>query len=149
LPGGLRDRRRDRGLRRPLGAPADRHRAKGHFPQRGRPPALCPAACEIGDAIEDYAGLWARPLIATAQKDTFRSAADQMRTNGGRSRLAGIRGDFAGLFRRQLAVIRSRENRAQASSSRAIGFGVEGPILVLVVAIGSAAYLRRRSRAHT
>ena len=96
----------------------------------------------IGEAIDDYADFWVGPLILTA-KDSLASAADQVRTNGGRGRLDPIRRDFATLFERERAVIRSRERGAESNSARAIGFGIGGLALALAVAAGFTIYLRR------
>jgi signal transduction histidine kinase len=96
----------------------------------------------IGVAIDDYVLLWARPLIGLA-RDRPAQARSVVVTNGGRERLDAIRRNFAALFARERQVIRAREDRAEQRSARAIGFGIGGVVLVLVVAAGSALYLRR------
>lgn len=96
----------------------------------------------IGDRIEDYVSLWARPLIALA-RDRPPAARSVVVTNGGRERLGAIRADFARLFARERAVARARETRAEQRSSLAIAFGVGGLGLVFVVATGVVLYLRR------
>lgn len=97
----------------------------------------------IGVAIDDYARLWARPLIATAQQDLDVARSQIVTDSAGRTRLDAIRRDFARLFTRERSVIASREDRAGARSSSAIAFGIGGLGLVIVVAIGFTLYLRR------
>jgi signal transduction histidine kinase len=99
-------------------------------------------ARDIGVKIEDYVRLWARPLIALSRNRPA-AARSVVVTNGGRDRLAAIQRDFAGLFARERAVIRLREQRAEQRSARAIGIGVGGLVLVLAVAAGITLYLRR------
>jgi signal transduction histidine kinase len=97
---------------------------------------------DIGEAIDDYVLLWARPLIELGRRRPAQ-ARSVVVTNGGRERLDAIRAQFAALFARERVVIRAREDRAETRSARAIGFGVGGLALVLVVATGAALYLRR------
>ena len=99
-------------------------------------------ARRIGEKIDDYVILWARPLIALA-RDRPPAARSVVITNGGRERLDAIRADFARLFARERAVAEAREARAQQLSSLAIAFGVGGLGLVFVVAVGVVLYLRR------
>jgi len=96
----------------------------------------------IGERIEDYATLWARPLIALA-RERLPAARSVVITKGGRERLDAIRDDFARLFERERGVTSAREERAEERSSLAIGFGVGGLGLVFLVAVGAALYLRR------
>jgi signal transduction histidine kinase len=98
---------------------------------------------QIGDAIDDYASLWVRILIDIARQDGFGKAADQIETDGGRSRLDPIRRDFARLFERERSVIREREDSAASMSQLAINFGIGGLGLVLILATGFTIYLRR------
>jgi signal transduction histidine kinase len=93
-------------------------------------------------AIEDYVTLWARPLIALAE-DRPPAARSVVVTNGGRERLDEIDTAFDGLFVRERALVRSREERAEERSALAIGFGIGGLALVLAVTAGIALYLRR------
>jgi CHASE3 domain sensor protein len=99
-------------------------------------------AAQIGGRIDDYVTLWARPLIGLA-KNRPASARSVVVTNGGRERLDAIQRDFEGLFARERAVINAREERAEQRSARAIGIGVGGLVLVLLVAAGVTLYLRR------
>jgi signal transduction histidine kinase len=96
----------------------------------------------IGGLIGDYDRFWASVLPDVA-RDSFASARSQVETNGGRDQIDKIRGQFAALFERERAVIRARERSAELGSSRAIGFGVGGLALVILVAIGFTLYLRR------
>jgi len=97
---------------------------------------------DIGVKIDDYANLWAHPLIGIAHED-IADARSQVITDGGRAKIDAIRRDFARLFTRERAVIASREDRADARSSSAIGFGIGGLGLVLLTAMGVTLYLRR------
>jgi signal transduction histidine kinase len=98
---------------------------------------------EIGVAIDDYATLWARPLIGTAKQSLDVAKSQTVTDSAGRTRLDAIRQDFARLFARERSVIASREDRAGARSSSAIAFGIGGLGLVFATAIGVAVYLRR------
>jgi signal transduction histidine kinase len=93
--------------------------------------------------IEDYDNIWAQTLMEIAREDGFAKASSQIQTDGGRQRLDAIRTRFGRLFDRERALIRARENKAESRSSRAIGLGIGGLGLLLVVAIGFTAYLRR------
>src|SRR3954471_23365511 len=64
---------------------------------------------QVEVAIDDYIMLWARPLIELA-KTRPAAARSVVVTNGGRERLDRISGQFADLFARERAVIRSRED---------------------------------------
>lgn len=97
---------------------------------------------QIGEEIDDYVRLWARPLIGVARRRPAQARSIVV-TNGGRARLDGIQRDFAALFARERAVINAREDRAEQRSSRAIAIGVGGLVLVLLVAGGVTLYLRR------
>jgi signal transduction histidine kinase len=96
----------------------------------------------ISAHIRDYVELWVLPVIGVADESLER-ARSQLLTDTGLVRLDDIRSDFAGLFRRERAVIASRQNRAESRSSRAITFGVGGLALVIATAIGFTLYLRR------
>jgi signal transduction histidine kinase len=96
----------------------------------------------IGEAIVDYDNFWASVLPDIA-RESFLKARDQVETDGGRARLDAIRRQFASLFARERAIIRARENSAEMGSSRAIGFGVGGLVLMILVAVGITLYLRR------
>ena len=98
---------------------------------------------DLGEAIRDYDELWAQSLIEIVAEDGFEVARSQVQTNGGRERLDGVRAQFASLFDRERAVIRAREQAAERGSSRAIGLGIGGLGLVIVIAIGFTLYLRR------
>jgi signal transduction histidine kinase len=97
---------------------------------------------QIGDAIDEYAELWAGPVIDIA-RDDLAKAADQVTTNAGRSRLDPIRRNFGRLFTRERAVIDQRELRAESLSALAIKLGIGGLSLVVVIAIGFTMFLRR------
>jgi signal transduction histidine kinase len=97
----------------------------------------------IGEAIRDYDVFWATTLVEIAREDGFANARSQVETDGGRSRIDDIRAQFMRLFDRERAVIRAREDSAERLSNRAIGLGIGGLVLVLVVALGFTLYLRR------
>src|SRR3954454_9145029 len=99
-------------------------------------------AREIGEEIDDYVTLWARPLIAVARRRPAQARSIVI-TNQGRLRLARIPRDFGRPFARARAVINAREESAEMRSSRAIAIGVGGLALVLLVAGGVTLYLRR------
>ena len=98
---------------------------------------------EITDKIRDYDQFWVQGLIEIARDDGFASAQSQVRTDGGRSQLDEIRRQFETLFERERSVIRTREDKAEQRSARAIGFGAGGLGLVLAIAAGFTLYLRR------
>ncbi|MDQ4049687.1 MAG: ATP-binding protein, partial [Actinomycetota bacterium] len=99
-------------------------------------------ARRIGEGIEDYVTLWARPLIALAREHPP-AARSAVVTNSGRERLDAIRAEFARLFEREGDVAHEREERAEERSSLAIAFGAGGLGLVFLFAAGAALYLRR------
>ena len=96
----------------------------------------------IGVAIDDYANLWARPLIALAS-DRPAAARSVVVTRMGRQRLEAIRSEFAALYERERAVSEIRRRRAEQRSDMAIGVGLGGFGVVLAVAAGLAFFLRR------
>ncbi|HEX8160110.1 MAG TPA: ATP-binding protein, partial [Solirubrobacteraceae bacterium] len=97
---------------------------------------------QIGDAIDVYATFWVARVLEIARGD-LAAAADQLKTNGGGSRVDAIRLKFARLSRRERVVIDEREARAEARSERAIDLGKGGLSLVFLIAIGFTLYLRR------
>jgi signal transduction histidine kinase len=97
----------------------------------------------IGEAIRDYDVFWATTLVEIAREDGFENASSQVETDGGRSRIDDIRAQFTELFDRERAVIRAREDSAERLSTRAIGLGIGGLVLVIAVALGFTLYLRR------
>ncbi|MDP1849529.1 MAG: ATP-binding protein [Solirubrobacteraceae bacterium] len=97
----------------------------------------------IGEAIRDYDVFWATTLVEIAREDGFANASSQVETDGGRSRIDDIRAQFTELFDRERAVIRAREDSAERLSTRAIGLGIGGLVLVIAVALGFTLYLRR------
>jgi signal transduction histidine kinase len=97
---------------------------------------------QIAVAIDDYVRLWARPLVELGRTRPA-AARSVVVTNGGRERLDQINREFASLFARERQVIRSREDRAEQRSARAIAFGFGGLGLVLVLTAAVTVYLRR------
>ena len=97
---------------------------------------------EIQGQIDDYVTLWGRPLLdlAREQLDSSRAVID---SGTGRTRIDAIRRNFARLFEQELAVAASREHRAEGRSELAIGAGIGGLVLLLLLAVGYALFLRR------
>jgi signal transduction histidine kinase len=97
----------------------------------------------LSEAIDDYEQLWVLSLIEHAEDDGFEAAGSQIDSNGGRARLDQIRAQFASLFGHERAVIRARERAAERGSSRAIGLGIGGLVLLIAITLGFILYLRR------
>jgi signal transduction histidine kinase len=97
---------------------------------------------QIDSDIDDYVGLWGMPLLSLA-RDDLESARSVIVGGTGRRRINAIRDDFARLFEQERAVAATREHRAEGRSSLAIGAGIGGLALVLILAIGFALFLRR------
>jgi signal transduction histidine kinase len=96
----------------------------------------------IGESIDDYVNLWARPLLALA-RERRADAQSVLGTRTGRQRLDVIQADFRTLYARERAVTSERERRAEERSEVAIGVGVLGLAMVLSIAVALALYLRR------
>lgn len=96
----------------------------------------------IGEGIDDYVDLWARPLIALAKEEPA-TARSVVVTRTGRQRLEEIRSGFHRLFTEERAVSRSRQRDAELRADVAVGVGVAAFALVLAVAAGIAVSLRR------
>src|SRR4051812_43502151 len=96
----------------------------------------------IDTEIDDYVGLWGMPLLSLA-RDDIESARSVIDGGKGRVRIEAIRSDFARLFEQERAVAASREHRAEGRSSLAIGAGIGGFGLLLILALGFALFLRR------
>ena len=98
---------------------------------------------EIAQSIEDYLGLWARPVLRLANNDPADARSQFLSNPVGRARVETMRSQFDALYKRERSVIKTREDRAERRSAYAIGFGVGGLGLVLAVATGFTVYLRR------
>jgi signal transduction histidine kinase len=96
---------------------------------------------EIGTKIRAYV-LRATPLIALA-KDNAAAARDQLFYTDTRDRVNALGQDLRDLAARERTLVSQREDAAEAQSSLAIGFGIGGLGLVLIVVVGGAVYLRR------
>jgi signal transduction histidine kinase len=96
----------------------------------------------IAEQIDDYVNLWARPLVGIA-RERLPVARSVIVTGTGRMRIDQIRSSFQTLFAQERAVARERERRAERGSSRGIAAGWGGLVLVAVLAVGFALYLRR------
>lgn len=124
--------------------------ALGHYPrQLGRLAGLASddplqrrTLADVEERIEDYVALWGRPLITLA-RDRPASARSVVVSNDGRARLEDIDGALDELVALKREVVRDNAQRADRASTLAIGFGVGGLGLVLVVAAGVAVYLGR------
>jgi signal transduction histidine kinase len=96
----------------------------------------------IQGQIDDYVALWGLPLLDLA-RDQIASARAIIVTGTGRTRIEAIRADFQRLFEQERSVAASREERAEGRSSLAIGAGIGGLVLLLVLGVGYALFLRR------
>ena len=100
------------------------------------------AVQRLSESIEDYAGLWARPLISLAN-ERLPAARSVLLTRGGRERLDAISTAFRGIFERERRLAGERTQQAREQADLAIGLGVGGFLFVLAVAAGLAMFLRR------
>jgi signal transduction histidine kinase len=105
-------------------------------------PSQQAAVRRIASDIDDYVALWALPLVQLAG-ERLPSARSVIATGTGRRRLDALRAEFADLFVRERAVARERELKAEQRSDVAVGIGVAGVALVVLLAIGMWQYLRR------
>ena len=111
--------------------PARTRAARG--PRSPTIPASRPALARSPGRSRTTTTSGSQSLIEIAREDGFAQGRSQIETNGGRARLDAIRTRFARLFERERAVIRARERKAESRSSRAIGFGLGGLGLLVVV----------------
>ena len=95
----------------------------------------------IGMKIDDYV-LRATPLIANAQRDP-EGAKNLLFYKETTDRVDALGDQLRDLATRERKLVREREDAAEAQSSLAIGFGVGGLALVLIVVVTGAWYLRR------
>ena len=100
------------------------------------------AVSRLTESINDYVGLWARPLIALAN-NRLPAARSVLLTRGGRERLDAISREFRGIFAREQRLARERTDSAKSLGDLALGLGFGGLAFVLLVAAASAIYLRR------
>jgi signal transduction histidine kinase len=97
---------------------------------------------QISTDIDDYVNLWGKPLLALA-RDRLPAARSVIVNGTGRLRIDAIRGKFERLFEQERLVAASREHRAEGRSSLSIGAGIGGLVLLLILAVGFALFLRR------
>jgi signal transduction histidine kinase len=105
-------------------------------------PAQQAAVQQISTDIDDYVNLWGKPLLALA-RDRLAAARSVIVTGTGRVRIDLIRKRFERLFEQERAVAASREHRAEGRSNLAIGAGVGGLAVLLLLAGGYLLFLRR------
>ena len=96
----------------------------------------------IAAGIQDYIELWGRPLIAVAN-DNLEVARSVIRNTIGRERIDALRREFEGLFDRERAIARARQDRAEHQSQLSLILGGLGVVLALALGVGLALYLRR------
>src|SRR3954453_5148952 len=95
-----------------------------------------------GGEIQHYMDLWAEPLIAVA-KDRPDVARSIIGNVTGRERIDGIRAQFATLFSRERAIAAGRQANAEDRADTAVRLGVVGIVVLLVLTIALAIYVRR------
>jgi signal transduction histidine kinase len=105
-------------------------------------PAQQATVRQITSDIGDYVNLWGRPLLALA-RDRLPAARSVIVAGTGRDRIDMIRASFGKLFAQERAVATSREHRAEGRTDLAIGAGIGGLGLLLIVAAALALFLRR------
>src|SRR4051794_40289516 len=79
----------------------------------------------IKEQIDDYVNLWATPLLGLARQ-RLPVAQSVIVTGTGRERIDQLRTSFAKLAAAEQALARTREQRAEKNSSRAIAAGWSG-----------------------
>jgi signal transduction histidine kinase len=99
-------------------------------------------AQRISGEITDYVQLWAVPLLGVA-RDDLEVARSVIVNSTGRVRVDRIRSAFDAMFGRARREAAAREHRADQRSRLAIGMGIAGIALVLVLTGLLAALLRR------
>jgi signal transduction histidine kinase len=105
-------------------------------------PAQQATVSQIASDIDDYVHLWGMPLLALAH-DRLPAARSVIVTGTGRVRIDTIRRRFETLFEQERTVAAAREHRAEGRTDLAIGAGVGGLGLLLLVAAALALFLRR------
>jgi signal transduction histidine kinase len=105
-------------------------------------PAQQATVRQISADIDDYVHLWGMPLLALA-RDRLPAARSVIVTGTGRVRIDTIRRRFEKLFAQERAVAATREHRAEGRTDLAIGAGIGGLGLLLMVAAALALFLRR------
>src|SRR4051794_2881139 len=108
----------------------------------GDDPAERAGLRSIGGEIQDYIDLWAEPLIAVA-KDRPEVARSIIGNVTGRERIDGIRAQFEQLFGRERAVAAARQSNAEDRATTAVRLGVVGIVVLLVLTVALAIYVRR------
>jgi signal transduction histidine kinase len=96
----------------------------------------------IASDIDDYVNLWGKPLLALARDRPTQARAVIVNATG-RTRIDVIRNEFNTLFDQERRVATAREHNAEGRSNLAIGAGIGGLALLLLLAAGYALYLRR------
>src|SRR3954468_16742462 len=96
----------------------------------------------IGTQIQDYIDLGAEPLVAVA-RDRPEVARSIIGNVTGRERIDGIRQQFAQLFGRERGVAAGKQANADDRASTAVRLGVLGIVVLLVLTVALAFYVRR------
>jgi signal transduction histidine kinase len=97
---------------------------------------------QISGEIDDYVNLWGKPLLGLA-RDRLDAARSVIVTGTGRTRIETIRRRFERLFGQERVVAASREHRAEGRSSLAVGAGIGGLALLLLLTTGYLLFMRR------
>src|SRR4051794_15197505 len=108
----------------------------------GEDPTERRALGQIQGQIQDYIDLWAEPLVAVA-RDRPEVARSIIGNVTGRERIDAVRGRFSTLFARERAVAALRQDRAEDRATSAVRLGVVGIVLLMVLTIALAIYVRR------
>jgi signal transduction histidine kinase len=95
----------------------------------------------IKEQVDDYVNLWATPLLGLARQ-RLPVAQSVIVTGTGRVRIDQLRTSFGRLFTQEQALARTREQRAEKNSTRAIVAGWSGLGMLIVLAISVAFYFR-------
>ncbi|HEX6714481.1 MAG TPA: ATP-binding protein [Thermoleophilaceae bacterium] len=96
----------------------------------------------IKEQIDDYVNLWATPLLGLARQ-RLPVAQSVIVTGTGRVRIDQLRESFLRLFSQEQSLAITRERSAEKTSSRAIAAGWGGLVLLVLLTVAAALYLRR------
>jgi CHASE3 domain sensor protein len=102
-----------------------------------------PRARLLQQKIDDYFGVYARPLVALAARAPARARSAAL-TDEGKRRVDAIRTGFAALGALEADRLRRATNGADSDAQRAIAVGVGGLLALLAVVVALGWYVARR-----